>query len=262
LSANVQFKIHPTTLTSQSIKAQALRPIGLTTSASIDLVSLTLTRRAGDEPTLEVQGAEAVASRWRRLAESSNVGAVGDGYRVLDRVAQCTVRGDVYLLSAWHDNAERQCSIATSKDRGVAAGASRGNFWGAIGGGTAAAEVELVATSGKGQKVYGRPAAGRDDAKVRGTWCRSSRGSCSGCRDSRGGRSWNWAVCRGSQGARDDNSESESVLHVAGVAEVRRVSLVIELRCCSDGSYEAEILLRSCGEWFSSSLLPPYIPLL
>jgi hypothetical protein len=185
---------------------------------------------------------------------------------VLDRVAQRTIWSDVDLLPAWDDNTKRECAIATSEDGAVAARAGRADARGAVGGGAGAAEVELVTASSKGQKVDGRAAAGRDDAEVRGArGSRRSGGSCRRCRRrcrmSRSSRSWNRAVRRGGQDAGDGSSESESVLHVEGIAEGARglCRWSIGLGCGVEGRCEAGILLRSCGVHFSRSSLPPYI---
>ncbi|KAH9864584.1 hypothetical protein J1614_010519 [Plenodomus biglobosus] len=189
----------------ESTEAEAVCTKGAALSdLAENLVTLTLASRASDKPSLEAEVSELGFTGWGLPAELVDDTARWHRPRVSASVGKSATGRNVHLLSSRYYNTQSKSLVTTSKDGAVAWWAGIANlFNGTVGRGAWAAEVELSATSSEGQKVDGRSAASRHDAKEAcGCW---RGGSCS--------RTWGRRRAYTCHGADDERSESDSVLH-------------------------------------------------
>lgn len=125
-----------------------------------DLVSVRcdIGSRASNKASVKVQVPERIAVCGSSPAEACLFAARGDGRAVCSGVAQRTVRRNIDLLATGDHDTEREGLVAASEDRGVARWAvgRADRLDRAVGAGWSAAEVELVAACGEGEKVDGR----------------------------------------------------------------------------------------------------------
>jgi|SRR5690242_2717265 len=140
--------------TGKSAEAEAVRAGLKVQGLAVDLVALiSCTNGASNKAGLEAEGAQIVAA-GSSLAELVDDGTGRDGGRVSHSVAQRGIGGNVDLLAAGNDDAERKSAVTTSEDSRVARRARTGWEVGrAVAGWSGATEVKLSTTSSQGQEV-------------------------------------------------------------------------------------------------------------